>query len=74
MTIALSIIVIISALSIIISVVMQEGKDRGDATFIPPEPIWGSNKGLGRAFTLKRITIISMTVFVISLLGLLMVN
>lgn len=74
MTVALSIIIIISALAIIISVVLQEGKERGDATFIPPEPIWGQNKGLGREFTLKRITIVSMAVFVVSILGLLMIS
>ena len=74
MSIALSVLIIISSLAVIVSVTLQEGKDRGDATFMPPEPIWGANKGTGREFTLKRITIVSMLIFVSSILGLLIIS
>ncbi len=74
MSTLLSVIIVISAIIVTASVIMQEGKERGDATFVPPEPIWGPNKGIGREFMLKRVTIVATAVFMISTLGLLMVS
>lgn len=69
-----SVIIIISAIAVTVAVTVQEGKDRADSTFLSPEPIWGKNKGIGKDFTLKRITIISMLVFAASTLALLINN
>ncbi|NLM05296.1 MAG: preprotein translocase subunit SecG [Tissierellia bacterium] len=74
MTTLMSIIILLSSLSIIISVAMQDGQERGNATFIPSEPIWGPNQGRGKEFTLKRITVVSTVIFMVSTLGLLMIK
>lgn len=67
-----SVLIIISAIAIIIAVTMQEGKDSTDSTFLPAIPIWGKNKGVGKEFTLKRITIVSFVAFIVSTMGLMM--
>lgn len=62
--------VLISALVLIISVLLQEGGDgsMGAISGNSPESLWGSNKGTSKDAILQRSTIISAVVFVISTL------
>lgn len=70
----LSIIILLSSVTVIVAVSMQEGQERGNSTFVPSEPIWGINQGRGKEFTLKRITVVATVIFMISTLGLLMIK
>lgn len=61
------IIVLISAITLIISVAMQEGADQSSVlTGQGPGSLFGANRAVGREYTLKRITMISAIVFMLS--------
>ncbi len=62
--------VLISALGLIISVLLQEGDEGGLGAVggNSPESLWGKNRGSSKDAILQRVTIISAVVFVISTL------
>ena len=62
--------VLISALGLIISVLLQEGDEGGLGAIggNSPESLWGKNRGSSKDAILQRATIISAVVFVISTL------
>ncbi|MBU5425925.1 preprotein translocase subunit SecG [Tissierella pigra] len=69
MTIFFSVVVLISSLSLIVSVVMQEGSESGlGAIGGGSEPLFGKSRGTSREDMLKRITVISAVIFIISTL------
>lgn len=49
---------------------MQEGSSEGMGTIggNAPESPWGSNRGVNRSTLLKRITVVSATIFMVSAL------
>lgn len=62
--------VLVSALGLIISVLLQEGEEGGLGAIggNSPESLWGKNRGSSRDAILQRSTIISAAIFVISTL------
>lgn len=66
----LSVITAVSSIVLIISVVLQESEQAGLGTLdgTTPDALWGSNRGTSKKEILKRITIISSAVFLVSLL------
>lgn len=69
MTIFFSVLVLISSLSLIISVVMQEGSEQGLGTIGgASDSLFGKSRGTSREDMLKRITVISAVIFIISTL------
>ncbi|MBC8591443.1 preprotein translocase subunit SecG [Wansuia hejianensis] len=64
-----SILLLISALGVIVSVMLQEGSDGsmsalgGGNSF---DSLWGSNRGKSKEAILQRVTTISAVVFMIS--------
>lgn len=64
-----SALVLVSSLSIIISVVLQDGEEGGAASFgSEPKPMFGKNKEVSKQASLQRITAISAAIFMISTL------
>jgi len=70
MTTFFSILVLASSLSLIISVVLQESKDDGLGALAGDSSasLWGKTRGKSREDVLKRITVISSVIFLISTL------
>lgn len=66
----MSVLLLISSITVIISVLMQEGSSEGMGTIggNAPESPWGSNRGVNRSTLLKRITVVSAAIFMISAL------
>lgn len=67
-----SVIILLSSISLIISVLMQEGSEEGLGTIggNAPDSLWGKNRGSSKAAILQRITIVSSILFIISALAL----
>lgn len=65
-----SVFLLVSALGVIISVLLQEGEQGGIGAMAgnAPESLWGKNRGSSKDAILQRATIISAVVFVISTL------
>lgn len=71
MTMFFSVLIVISSISLIVSVLMQEGKEGlGALGGNSPDSLWGSNAGTSRETMLQRVTIISAIIFMISALAL----
>ncbi|NLY84793.1 MAG: preprotein translocase subunit SecG [Tissierellia bacterium] len=70
MTTFFSILVLISSISLIVSVVLQESKEGGLGTISGDSSasLWGKTRGKSREDVLKRITVISSVIFLISTL------
>ncbi|NLK43402.1 MAG: preprotein translocase subunit SecG [Tissierellia bacterium] len=70
MTTFFSILVLASSLSLIVSVVMQESSEGGlgAITGDTSASLWGKTRGKSREDMLKRITVISSVIFLISTL------
>lgn len=70
MTIFFSILVLASSLSLIVSVVLQESNEGGLGTLAGDSSasLWGKTRGKSREDVLKRITVISSVIFLISTL------
>lgn len=60
-------IVLISSVTLIGLMMIQEGADQNSALMgVAPEAIWGKNRSASRDAILKRMTIISAVVFFVS--------
>lgn len=72
MTIFLSILVLLSSVSLIGSVMMQESAEQGGMGALTGAgaSLWGKSRGKSKEDVLKRITIISAVIFMISTLAL----
>lgn len=72
MTTFFSVLILISSISLIISVLLQEGNEEGLGTIggNAPESLWGKNRGTSREAMLQRVTIVSAIIFIISALAL----
>lgn len=70
MSTAFSVILLVSSISVIVSVLMQESSGEGMGTIggNAPESPWGANRGANRSMLLKRITVVSAAIFMISAL------
>jgi preprotein translocase subunit SecG len=70
MTIFFSILVLLSSLALIISVVLQEGNDDGMSALSggASGSLFGKSRGTTRTDMLKRITVVSAVIFMISTL------
>lgn len=64
----MSVLLLISSVTVIIAVLMQEGSSEGMGTIggNAPESSWGSNRGANRSTLLKRITVVATAIFMIS--------
>lgn len=64
-----SALVLMSSISIIVSVVMQESEEGGMAAMgMEPKPMFGKNKEISKQASLQRVTAISAAIFMISTL------
>ncbi len=70
MTTLFSVLILASSLSLIISVVLQEGSEAGMGAIAgnASDSLWGKSKGTSRGAMLKRITVVSAVIFIISAL------
>ncbi len=70
MTTFFSILVLASSLALIISVVLQEGSEDGLSALSGggSDSLWGKSKGKSRGDMLRRITVVSSVIFIISTL------
>ncbi len=70
MTTFFSILVLISSISLIVSVTLQESKEDGLGALSgnSSASLWGKTRGKSREDVLKRITVISSVIFLISTL------
>lgn len=70
MTTFFSILVLISSISLIVSVTLQESKEDGLGALSGDSSasLWGKTRGKSREDVLKRITVISSVIFLISTL------
>lgn len=67
-----TITILVSSISLIVSVMLQEGNEEGLGTIggNAPESLWGKNRGTSKEAMLKRITVVSAVIFIISALAL----
>ncbi len=67
-----SVLLLISALAVIISVLLQEGGEGGMGATMggssAPASMWGQSGGKTKEVILQRVTMISATIFIISTL------
>lgn len=70
MTTIFSVLLLVSSISVIVSVLLQESSSQGMGTMAgnAPDSPWGSNRGTSRSALLKRITVISAVIFIVSAL------
>lgn len=70
MSTVFSVILLVSSISVIVSVLLQESSSEGIGTMggNAPESPWGSNRGVNRSTLLKRATVVSAAIFMISAL------
>lgn len=70
MTTLFSVLILVSSLSLIVSVVLQEGSEGGLGTVggNSSDSLWGKSRGSSRQDMLKRVTVISAVIFLISAL------
>lgn len=71
MTTLFSILILASSISLIVSVLFQEGSEGlGAIGGNAPDSLWGKNRGTSKQAMLKRVTIVSAIIFIISALAL----
>lgn len=72
MTTLFSITILVSSLSLIASILMQEGSDEGLGTIggNSQDSSWGRNRGTSKAAMLKKVTVVSAVIFIISAIAL----
>lgn len=71
MELLFTVLALISSLALIVSVALQDSAEQGmGAISGEATPLWGQAKGQSRNDVLKRVTIISAVVFIISHLAL----
>lgn len=72
MTTLFSILILVSSISLIVSVLSQEGSRGGLGTIggNAPDSSWGKNRGTSKQAMLKKVTIVSAIVFIISAVAL----
>lgn len=65
-----SVLILASSLSLIVSVLLQEGSEEGLGSMggNAPDSLWGKNRGSSKEAILQRITIVAAVVFIISAL------
>lgn len=70
MTTFFSVLILASSISLIISVVMQEGSSEGMGAISgnAPTSLWGKARGASREQLLRKITVVSAVIFIISAL------
>lgn len=70
MTTLFSVLILASSVSLIVSVVMQEGSSEGLGAVggNASNSLWGKSRGSSREDVLRRITVISAVIFIISAL------
>ncbi len=69
MTLFFSILVLLSSIALIVSIVLQEGSDEGLGSLAGGSgSLFGKTRGKSKEDMLKRITVISSVVFLISTL------
>lgn len=70
MTTLFSILILVSSLSLIIAVLLQEGSEEGLGAISgnSTESLWGKNRGTSKEAMLSRITVVSAIIFIISAL------
>lgn len=70
MNILFSILILVSSIALIISVMLQEGSEEGLGAIGggASESLFGGNRGTTREDMLKRVTVISAVIFIISAL------
>ena len=69
MQMVLSVVILLSAIALIASVLLQEGKSAGMGGAISggADQLFGKAKGHGLQATLQRVTVISAVVFMVSI-------
>lgn len=71
MTTFFSVLILVSSISLIVSVLFQEGSEGlGAIGGNAPDSLWGKNRGTSKQAMLKRITVVAAIVFIISAIGL----
>ena len=67
-----SILILVSCISLIVSVLFQEGSEEGLGTIggNAPDSLWGKNRGTSKQAMLRRITVVSAIIFIISAIAL----
>jgi preprotein translocase subunit SecG len=67
-----SILILVSSISLIVSVLFQEGSEEGLGTIggNAPDSLWGKNRGTSKQAMLRRITVVSAIIFIISAIAL----
>jgi preprotein translocase subunit SecG len=72
MTIFFSILILISSVSLIVSVLLQESNGEGLGTIggNSPESLWGKNRGTSKQAMLQKVTVVSAIIFIISAVAL----
>lgn len=66
MTTFFSVIALVSSLGLIVSVALQESSDGQAGMGGSSEPLWGQSRGTSKQDMLRRVTVISAVVFIIS--------
>lgn len=72
MTMLFSILILVSSVSLIVSVLLQEGNADGLGTIggNSPESMWGKNRGTSKQAMLQKVTVVSAIIFIISAVAL----
>ncbi|TJX14274.1 preprotein translocase subunit SecG [Tissierella creatinini] len=71
MTTFFSVLILVSSISLIVSVLFQEGSEGlGAIGGNAPDSLWGRNRGTSKQSMLRRITVVSAIIFIISAIGL----
>lgn len=72
MTIFFSVLILASSISLIISVLFQEGNEEGLGTIggNSPDSLWGKNRGSSKQAMLRKVTVVSAIIFIISAIAL----
>ncbi len=70
MQLVFSILILVSSLTLILSVLLQEGNDEGIGSLggNSPDSLWGKSRGTSKEALLQRVTIAAAVVFMISAL------
>lgn len=72
MTIFFSVLILASSISLIVSVLFQEGNEEGLGTIggNSPDSLWGKNRGSSKQAMLRKVTVVSAIIFIISAIAL----
>lgn len=70
MQIFFSVLILLSSLTLIMSVLLQEGNDEGLGSLggNSPDSLWGKNRGTSKEAMLQKVTVVAAVVFMISAL------